>query len=68
MENSKNPRHTNQDDDDDGLDSNLVEVIVHNLSQGGTVLEQLDHSDENNQPHDMGTVELINTVASRHSL
>ena len=68
MENPKNPRHTDQDYNDDGFDSNLIGVTIHNLSQSGTVLEQSDHSDETNQRHDIGATELINTVASRLSL
>ena len=47
---------------------NQVGVTINNLSQGGTVLEQSDHSDESDRPHYTGATELINTVASRLSL
>jgi hypothetical protein len=60
--------HTDRDHSDDGLNSNLVGVTIHNLSQGGTVLEQSDHSDESDRPHYIGAADLINTAASRLSL
>jgi hypothetical protein len=64
----KNPRHTDGDHHNDDCGSNLVGVTIHNLSQGSTVLEQSDYSDESDRHHDMGTTELINAVALRLSL
>jgi hypothetical protein len=65
MEDPKTPCHTDRDHSDDGSDLNLVGVTIHNLSQGDTVLDQLDYSDEKNRHHNMGTAKLINIVASR---
>jgi len=66
MENPKNPCHTDRDHHNDDFGSNLVGVTIHNLSQGGTVLD--DYSNESNWRHDMGATELINTAAPRLSL
>jgi hypothetical protein len=66
-ENLKKPSHNDRDHSVDGFESNLVGVTIHNLSQGDTVLEQSDHSDEGNRRHDIGAAELINTAASRLS-
>ena len=63
MENPKNPHHTDWNHSDDGLNLNLVRVTIHNLSQGGTVLEQSDHSIESDRLHYIGAAELINTAA-----
>ena len=48
MEDPQNPDQTNQDCGDDDFDLNLIRVTIHNLSQGGTVLEKSDNSDDNN--------------------
>jgi hypothetical protein len=68
MENPKNPCHTDWDHNNDNSNLNLVGVTIHNLSQGGTILEQSDHSDESNRCHDTGTAELIGAAASLLSL
>jgi hypothetical protein len=68
MEDPKNPHHTDWDHNNDDFDLSLVIVTIHNLSQGGTILEQLDHFDENNWHHNMEAAELFNIVASRLSL
>jgi len=68
IEDPKNLCHNDWDHNDDNFGSNLVGVTIHNLSQGGTILEQLDYSDESNWCHDMGAAELINTLASCLSL
>jgi hypothetical protein len=68
MEDLKSPHHTDWDHNNDDFDLSLVIVTIHNLSQGGTILEQLDHFDENNWHHNMEAAELFNIVASRLSL
>ncbi|CAD6212108.1 unnamed protein product [Miscanthus lutarioriparius] len=65
---TENPRHTDWDPHDDDFSSNLVEVTIHNLSQGGTILEQSNSSDESDRHHDMGATKLANTAAPCLSL
>jgi hypothetical protein len=67
-EDSQNPHQTDQNRSDDDFDLNLIRVTIHNLSQGGTILERSDYSDENSWRNTFNTIELINTVASRLSL
>jgi len=68
MEDSQNPHETDQDYNNDNFDSNLVGVTIHNLSQGITILEKSDYSDENDRQHGTGVTEPINTATSCLSL
>ena len=68
MEDSQNPSQTDWDHSNDDFNSNLVGVTIHNLSQGGTVLEKSDYSDENDRQHDTSVTEPINTAPSCLSL
>jgi hypothetical protein len=46
MERLKHPRHTNGDHHNGNFGSNLVRVTIHILSQGSTILEQSNYSNE----------------------
>ena len=66
MEKPKNSCHTDRDHYDDDFGSSLVRFTMHNLSQSGTVLEQLDYSEESDRRHDMGATKLINMTVIGH--
>jgi hypothetical protein len=67
-EDSRTARQTDWGHSDDDFGLNLVGVTIHNLSQGGTVLEELDYSDNNHLRHNAYASRFINEAASRLSL
>jgi hypothetical protein len=68
MEDPRNPNQIDQDCSDKDFDLDLVGVTIHNLSEGSTVLEGSNDSDDNNWWHGTDASKLINSAASRLSL
>ena len=62
-EDPKNPDQTDWDCSDDDFDSNFVEVTIHNISQGGTILEKSDNSNHEDWWHSADTSRLVNPIA-----
>jgi hypothetical protein len=63
---TKDPQNQDQTDwdcGDDDFDLNLVRVTIHNLSQGGTVMEKSNDSDDYNWRHGIDASRLTNSTA-----